>query len=181
MPFRKKEEKEKLKEAEKNTHHTQDSLGLDTSLPVKKKITSLFIAILSSVLVLLLVLFFLGIKIQFYVQDELQIKLEPLDKTVLVHRNQTENITFTLSPHSFPFCKTICAYELVDLRDNSILSNETSVFSSNERVQKTYLLNADSFGSGQLLFEFLVKCHNQKSFLCSTKEQEKIKTSFYIF
>ena len=74
------------------------------------------------ILLLFMTLFFLGVRINFLINDELSIRLEPLDKSILLHYNETTQLNFTIVNDNFMSCKSYCGYKLTDLSKNKIIS-----------------------------------------------------------
>lgn len=150
--------------------------------------------IISLILALFFIFFFLGIRINFLINDELRIGLTPLDKSILLHYNESTVLNFTITTKNSMFCKAYCEYKLTDLSNNRIISesNEkkekitdekitSKISNANEKTILNYDLTAALPGSGQILYSFEAKCNNIKSFLCSTDEQPRYKTSFITF
>src|SRR3989344_2009006 len=127
---------------------------------------------------LFIVLVFFGVKISFLITEELTILLTPLDKSIITTYDKPVNITFEFENKNSFFCESACSYEFVDIGHGKILDTNASILSSKTKVVREYLLMPSSYGSGQEIFLFRVSCHNVKSLVCSTDEQEYIKSSF---
>ncbi|MBI2136050.1 alpha/beta hydrolase [Candidatus Woesearchaeota archaeon] len=151
----------------------------------RKKVSYIIIVILLISLFILSVLFFLGIRINFLLNDELVIDLKPLDRSILLHYNETAVLNFTIMNKNFMFCKSYCEYKLTDLSKNIIIENTDKIPSrllkSKETLALSYDLTSTLPGSGQILYSFEARCNNIKSFLCNTDEQPRYKTSFITF
>ncbi len=152
---------------------------------IKQRLWLTISIVILIILIISAILFFLGIRINFLINDELRIDLTPLDKSILLHYNESTALNFTITTKNFMFCKAYCEYKLTDLSKNKIMpeSNKitSKITSANEKTALNYDLTADLPGSGQILYSFEAKCNNIRSFLCSTDETPRFKTSFITF
>ena len=152
---------------------------------IKQRLWLTISIVILIILIISAILFFLGIRINFLINDELRIDLTPLDKSILLHYNESTVLNFTITTKNFMFCKAYCEYKLNDLSKNKIMpeSNKITgkITSANEKTVLNYDLTADLPGSGQILYSFEAKCNNIRSFLCSTDETPRFKTSFITF
>src|SRR3989338_6485514 len=148
---------------------------------IKQRIWLTTAIIILAILIISAVLFFLGIRINFLLNDELVIELKPLDKSILLHYNETAILNFTAINKNFMFCNSYCEYKLTDLSKNKTISDTNKILSSKKTTVLSYDLTSTLPGSGQILYSFEARCNNIKSFLCSTDSQPRYKTSFITF
>ena len=150
----------------------------DKYLHIFRKKRFVIAAILSGSLIILITLVLLGININFLLNDELIIKLTPLDKSIITTHDQASNITFEFQNDNSYLCKSSCTYELIDISNNQILDNESFILPSKTRVIRSYNLLPSKKGSGQDIYSFQITCNNIASFFCGTQEKEYSKSSF---
>ncbi|MBN1646291.1 alpha/beta fold hydrolase, partial [Candidatus Woesearchaeota archaeon] len=131
--------------------------------------------------VLIILLVILNIQVRFILDEEIRINLEPLDKSITVLHNESENITFELSTENFAFCRSTCNYSFIDVSRNKTLDSGSIVLKSDEKFTKDYVLASTRSGSGQNLYNFQVVCNNIRSKTCRTEESKKFKTSLVTF
>ncbi|MEM3127218.1 MAG: alpha/beta fold hydrolase [Candidatus Woesearchaeota archaeon] len=138
------------------------------------KISAILIPIV--VALAFLILLFLGIQINFILNDELNIALEPRDSSFFT-RKEAINVNFTIKNNNYFLCKSECEYYLTDLRDNKEISSEKFEIDHAETKTKQFKLSPPKRGSGQAIYSFQLKCKNIKTFLCRTDSQPRYKTS----
>src|SRR3989344_3310529 len=146
----------------------------------KKKIQKhkiLFIGIVSF-LVILFFITLLGLRISFLINDDLTIRLTPLDKSIITTYDKASNLTFEFENDNSFLCKSSCNYEFFDLSKDKILDSESLILPSKSKVVRSYQIIPSNYGSGQDIYSFHVSCHNLKTILCTTDEKEHIKSSF---
>jgi len=146
----------------------------------KKKIQKhkiLFIGIVSF-LVILFFITLLGLRISFLINDDLTIRLTPLDKSIITTYDKASNLTFEFENDNSVFCKSSCNYEFFDLSKDKTLDSNSFTLPSKSKVVRSYQIIPSNYGSGQDIYSFQVSCHNIKTILCTTDEKEHIKSSF---
>lgn len=130
------------------------------------------------ILIAILILIFLGVKINFILNDELIIKLNPLDKNLLTIYGQEKNITFSFENYNNFLCNSKCSYRFIDISSNVTIDSEEFVLKSRSNVSRTYSLKPGTYGSGQEIYMFEVECVNIATFTCQTQGEPQIKSSF---
>ena len=120
----------------------------------------------------------LGIRINFIINDELSVKLEPLDENIVSTYDKVTNISFEFVNDNSFVCKSECSYEFIDLSNNKVLDSDTLVLNSKTKVVRNYNLTPSNYGSGQDIYSFQVTCNNIKNFVCTTDGKERYKSSF---
>src|SRR3989344_4645135 len=136
------------------------------------------IFLISVGVIVLILLIILGIRINFIINDELNIKLSPLDRNIITTYDKQNNITFEFINDNSFLCKSSCTYSFTDLSNNKIIEEGDLVLSSKSKVIKSYNLSPSNYGAGQEIFLFQVTCSNIKSVICGTDGQERYKSSF---
>jgi hypothetical protein len=148
---------------------------------IKERIILSAIIAIVLIVVLASISLFLGIRINFLINDELKINLVPLDKSILLHYNESTVLDFKVTNDNFMFCKSYCEYKLTDLSNNKIIHKSSSLLKSDETTALSYDLTSNLPGSGQIIYQFEARCNNIKSILCNTNEAARFKTSFITF
>ncbi|MBI2670771.1 alpha/beta fold hydrolase [Candidatus Woesearchaeota archaeon] len=162
MKDSKKESKKEQKEEKKHLNR-------------RKIIIFSLIALLVIVIVAIVAL---GIRINFILNDELIIRLTPLDKSIVTLYGQEKNVTFNFQNYNSLFCKSKCTYEFKDLSNNRLIDSETLTLKSRTNVTRSYNLLPSIYGPGQEIYSFEIRCNNLKTFFCTTEENEQFKSSF---
>ncbi|MEK6974133.1 MAG: alpha/beta fold hydrolase [Nanoarchaeota archaeon] len=142
----------------------------------KKRI--FFLLLVAFLLIFIAVILVLGVKINFVFNDELIIKLSPLDKSLVTLYGQEKNMTFNFRNDNSILCKTRCTYEFKDISSNKTIDTETLILKPRTNITRSYNLLPSIYGSGHEIYLFEVRCNNIKSLLCGTNEEEQIKSSF---
>src|SRR3989344_5711395 len=143
-----------------------------------KKRNRWIIFLISVGVIVLILLIILGIRINFIINDELNIKLSPLDRNIITTYDKQNNITFEFINDNSFLCKSSCTYSFTDLSNNKVLEEGDLVLRSKSKVVKSYNLTPSNYGAGQEIFLFQVTCNNIKSVVCGTDGQERFKSSF---
>src|SRR3989344_1432936 len=143
-----------------------------------KKRNRWIIFLISVGVIVLILLIILGIRINFIINDELNIKLSPLDRNIITTYDKQNNITFEFINDNSFLCKSSCTYSFTDLSNNKVLEEGDLVLRSKSKVVKSYNLTPSNYGAGQEIFLFQVTCNNIKSVVCGTDGPERFKSSF---
>ena len=143
-----------------------------------KKRRNIYFGILIFFFFLAIILVVLGIKVNFIINDELIIKLSPLDKNIITTYGVPKNITFSFQNYNNFLCKSQCSYSFVDLSNNGQIDNKTLILESKTNLNQTYTISPSLYGAGQEIYLFEVHCHNIKSLTCGTEQQEYFQSSF---
>ena len=144
----------------------------------RKSRTRILILIGVIVLVISVMIAILGLRVNFLINDELQIKLKPLDKNIISAYDQANNVTFEFMNDNSFLCKSECTYKLIDIGSNKVVDEQTLVLKSKSKVIEGYDITPSFYGSGQDIYSFQVSCHNINSFLCATDRKNRFKSSF---
>lgn len=143
----------------------------------RKKISLKIVGVI--VIIIVLFSFFLGIKINFILNDELLIQLDPLYISIDAHYSDVPVINFTIENKNFKLCSTFCEYELRDVRTNKVVHYSNKTFESDQTIVKKYSLPLNEIGAGQVVYLFDVVCSNIRTNICSASDmREKNKVSF---
>ncbi|MBS1266830.1 MAG: hypothetical protein MAG795_00799 [Candidatus Woesearchaeota archaeon] len=144
----------------------------------KPKINKKHLIIGIIAVVLIVVFVNLGIKINFLANDELHIRIEPLQTSFEVVNNQDFELNFTVQNNNFWFCKTECELKLYDPYKEEYIDTEKIELDSNSKVEKNYVINLKETKEGQRDFYFEVVCNNIKTQVCQTKEKKIYRSAF---
>ncbi len=131
-------------------------------------------------LIILVTLFFLGIRIKFILNDELNIKLNPLNAVYVSEGKLPVQVNFTIVNENFGQCRSLCEFTLTDLGNGSTLYSEKKNLEHNEKVRRNLSISLPSIGSGQRIFNFEAKCSNIKTLLCLTDQKPRFRSSIII-
>jgi len=143
---------------------------------IKKRKVPIFITIIFF-LIVIVVLLFLGIKINFAIKDELQITLEPQDIYIDNSHKTPFDLNFTIENGNFFFCEKRCSHVLKDVSAGEILDEDVVELQANQRVKIDYELEIENIGRGQKTYVFEIECKNIKSAVCTTGEGRRLKSS----
>ena len=121
--------------------------------------------------------FFFGIKISFIISDSPQIAFSPLQKSLHLSHEEKEVVEFKVANEN-NVCKIECEYRLIDYSRNRTLVKNSTIIDTNKVFSKQFLFNGDIPSSGQRVYNFQIACHNIKSLICDTKEEDIYKSSF---
>lgn len=145
---------------------------------IERNWKKIIIITLLTVLVLSSLLFITGLRIRFAFGDVLIVNLKPSEKSFNVANRQSQNITFLVSSENSRFCTASCNYVFYDRSNEELLHEGNMTLKRETIINKTYQINPPLYGSGQKIFNFDIQCVNLKSFLCSTTNYVKRKSSF---
>jgi hypothetical protein len=145
---------------------------------VKRK--KLFVRILLIILglIVIFVLFLLATGVHLTLNDELSIKLTPLDISLKSTERVPVPIDFSVETPNFYFCKTQCSYVFRKMSDNYTIDKSSFIIGSDEKMNKSYILYPENKGEGQIIYSFEIRCNNLKTALCRTEEEQMYKSSF---
>jgi len=129
------------------------------------------------VVVLFLVLFFVSTKIKFIFNDELNMRISPLQQSFSVGNRDTVVANITLFNSNFIQCRSQCKFTLTNLADESIIYTSNETVKHNEKLTKQFTIKMPGKGSGQLLYMFESECINLRSIVCLTNEDSHYKSS----
>lgn len=152
----------------------------DLKPDTKKRIRIGLIAIIVTVVLIIIGLFFLGIRVRFLLDDELNLDINPINPIVTAENDDTVNIIFSVKNDNFLQCKSSCEFKLLDLRNNSIIFSDMLKMNHNQIYEKEFSLKMPGTGSGQILFSFAAECRNLNSILCLTDSKKRIDSSLLI-
>ncbi len=110
------------------------SLQAVKELYKKHRRTVILSIIVLLVLLLMLSLLGLGIRINFLINDELIIKLSPIDKHILTQYNEKQNITFEFENDNSILCKSECSYQFISLANNTVIDEDSLQLSSKTKI-----------------------------------------------
>ena len=142
-----------------------------------KKIRTIFIISGVVLFILAFLIYVVGVKMRFYIGEELDTTIAPLDSSFSVIDGQSVDMTYTVENRNFPQCTTTCNITFTDVSSGKLLDQKTDVFSHQEIHSYSYNVTSPDHGSGQLLFLFEATCHNIRSGICFTDESQRYDSS----
>ncbi len=140
-----------------------------------KKYETLIVAIVALALIYALILF--NQKINFLLGNELIVYLQPPQKQFNMHYGELEQVYFNVSIDNAAYCSASCYYSFTDRSRNQQIDNNSFYISKGQHFANAYNLTVKRLGSGQDIYNFDVRCHSIRSFLCLTKGAEKARSS----
>ncbi|MFA6089498.1 MAG: hypothetical protein WC755_06545, partial [Candidatus Woesearchaeota archaeon] len=115
----------------------------------KRKRIFIISTIICVVVVILITILIFSQKVDFILNEELNLDITPNDIIKTVDNNEISEINFTIYNKNFARCNSICEFSLTDLRVGKIVSNETRTLEHQEKLIKYYNISLDAKGSGQ--------------------------------
>lgn len=139
-------------------------------------ISWLYIAI---VLLLLFIFFFviLGIHISFVLKDDLAVTLTPRFISQTVYNNESNTTTITLKADSTLQCKSVCTYNLTDLRTDRVELTGNTGPKHDQVIPISFTFQPPGTGSGQIIYRLDVSCYNEKTIICPSDQKPKHTSS----
>ena len=144
---------------------------------IAKKLSKKWMIVIgSSILIILFLSYFLGIKVNFLINDELNVLVDPKYQNIHAHNNETISVNFEIQNKNFASCKSSCILNFIDLETGSSISEEI-IFNHNQKLSQSYDITLPEFGTGIRYYEFSAECKNLKSLLCPTTGGSQFRTS----
>ncbi|MFC2134420.1 alpha/beta fold hydrolase [Bacteroidota bacterium] len=139
----------------------------------RNKIIKIIAIILSLLIFISLIFYFLGLKINFIIGNEMDVSLTPLEQSFNVLYTDSPEVEFSLDlDHPFT-CTAVCTSTLRDVSSDRVLFENKSI--GRDKIDFSFRLHNSFKGEGQALYNFRVACHNKKSNICSTEEKDFMK------
>lgn len=125
--------------------------------------------------VALAVLFLLfGTKLFLYVNflmgNDVIIKLSADKEHISIVHGEEQNVTFSASVTTNPFCRAVCASRFDDLSSGTAVDIDAFTLKPTQPVAHTYTINASRPGEGQDLYRFTMQCQSVRTAFCNTAE-----------
>lgn len=118
-------------------------------------------------------IFFLGVKIKFFLSDELHLDLSPLVSSVRSVNGEEVVLNFSLRNDNFPQCSTSCEFTFEDVGRDIVLSRERLVMQHHDVALRNFTVRAPMTGEGQTIYRFEAACRNQRTLLCQSDERDR--------
>ncbi len=144
---------------------------------IKKKI--IIVVLIVAVLLLLFAIYRIWLNVHFLITDDLNLILEPQDKSLSIHYEEKPNVSFSVDIDNSFFCNAYCSYEFRDLSTQS--TKDKGAFTSKgigKSFEKEFQLSVDRIGSGQKIYSFDVQCNNIRTWYCLTDEKKRKRSAF---
>ena len=139
----------------------------------------IFIIVIATLFSIYLIVVF-NQKINFLLGNELIVYLTPNQKSLNMHYGNASEIKFNISIENVAYCKASCSYSFTDRSANFVVDSDNFEIEKAQHFTKHYNISVKRLGSGQDIYNFDVKCHSIRSFLCLTKSPEKFRSSLII-
>ncbi len=128
-------------------------------------------------LLLFILIFFMSIKLHFFLSDEIDITLTPRHITRTVPNDEEITFNFTITNNNFRQCQARCMLSLINKSDGTTISDEEVVFQHGETLSRTYTIGPVYDGRGQDIFSFDVECRNIPTLVCLTSQKPQFATA----
>ncbi|MBI2664172.1 alpha/beta fold hydrolase [Candidatus Woesearchaeota archaeon] len=106
--------------------------------------------------------------LNFFAGNDIVVRLEAEKTHFELVRGTGQNVTFTSSVTTNPFCAARCVSEFADLSGNISLEEDSFYLKAGFPLVKSYSLKAAPYGSGQKLYRFSMECRSVSTALCHT-------------
>lgn len=130
-----------------------------------------------SIFLAIIILLSLGIKLHFLINNELSLTINPKSHSLYTINNEVSVINYTLENDNFFQCNTFCEFKVIDLNNSELLYNYSKILAHGEFTSEVFEISSPKKGEGQKIYNLKISCNNIKSFICSTNEDKKYKTS----
>ncbi len=125
-----------------------------------------------SVIVILTLIF--GTKLflyfNFFLGNDIIIKLESSEEYIEIEKGETKEISFKTQIITNPFCKSQCSSKLDALSNKSNINNESFEVRSSIPFEEKFNISSNNEGEGYELFRYSIKCNAIQTFFCHTKK-----------
>ena len=138
---------------------------------------ALYAALSISIIIGLLILLRLTLGVNFILGEEIVIRLEPEQTSLLLHHGERKNVTILFSAQSPVFCKARCSYVFLDKSKRMELDSENLTLLLGQKIERTYTLLASRTGRGQDIYSFEARCQNERTFLCPSSQKTTFRSS----
>ena len=120
-------------------------------------------------------LFLFGAKIALFINfmlgNDIVVKLESDKAHIFVQRPSSEDVSFTASVTTNPFCSASCSYIFEDISRGSVIDSASFSLKPASPLERKYDVSAGDLGSGVSLYRFSLECHAKRTVLCNTDER----------
>lgn len=132
-------------------------------------------------LIIITILFFTfntSIELNFLLNGDVTVSTNPSQINILTEKRYPQNISIDITTKNQIFCKAECSYEFKDFSENVILDQHNFTTKGKQVINFNQTIIPPPKGTGQLAYELIVECQNVDTFLCKTRAQKKITTTF---
>ncbi len=129
-------------------------------------------------LLTVLVVSWIGIKINFLARNELYISIEPHQQLINADYDKPIELNFTLKNRNFWFCPTYCQLALYNPYEEKLLAAENVSLSPNTEIYRSYNILLNTRGAGQRIYYFEAECNNKWTVLCQTDQKKYLGSCF---
>ncbi len=143
-----------------------------------KKYETAIVVIATFLIIYLLVVF--NQKINYILGNDLIVYLTPTQKSFTLNYGNKTAVDLEISIDNSANCRTSCHYSFIDQSKNQSLSDGSFDISKDEKIIKSFELEAKRRGSGQDIYNFELECRSKRSLLCLTSSPEKSRSSFVL-
>jgi hypothetical protein len=161
-----------IKSIEKDLRHAEKN--------IKKNWWKYFFILIISIVVLIFLLSFAGMRIRFVLRDALVIAVNPPEASFTIPNDQNQSVGFDIEVTNSRFCSANCSYALYDRSESVVLAQGEGILKGNSQFEKEFVLEPYRKGSGQKIFNFDLECQNIRSFLCASEGPVRRASSFIV-
>lgn len=141
-------------------------------MKVKKhhvKMTGIVTGIVSGAILLVILLSSAFLNLNFILGNDVLIDLKANKESFSLVHGQSDEVEFTASIKTNPFCDAYCSYTFTDISNNKIINEESFLLQAAMDHKQTFAITPDH-GTGSKLYRFNMKCLSNETFWCKTNE-----------
>lgn len=135
-------------------------------------------SVLATIIILFLILFIyaININVKLLFDTETHITLSPMTASYVSQNHKPISVDFDVDIKKLEICDIVCEHELIDSSQGVVVKN----FSERAINHKSYSyeLPVPSYGSGQVIYNYKVKCSTLDKPICPSKNKTYSKSSF---
>lgn len=155
---------------EQNKKHSENNKASKKSKGINKNKILIIIIIL---IIAIIAFIIIRAKVTFFMNDELVLQIEPLERSFSILNNESATANFTITNRNFVQCSSFCQIYFYDLKDKKLIYYKNSTLKHNAKMFLEYNLTAKRNGEGQDLYSLEISCNNIKSLVCFSDEKKR--------
>ena len=140
----------------------------------KKRTIIILISVITLFLLLLTTFGRLYLSLNVILGHDILIDLRVNHDYLSVLNNEQASLEFKTSVTSNPFCSAQCNYRFVDISNNEIIDEDSFMITTLIPIEKKYDVMTEK-GSGSKIYRFEISCSSERTFLCRTTEEERLR------
>jgi len=125
------------------------------------------------VIILAIILFIVFTKVSITFSNELNIVITPLQQSKAHINSDNAELVFEIENDNLVQCSTSCKFELYEPDNYTVTYSSIEKLSHGQKLKKSFGIQLPRKGSGQVMYTFKARCHNIKSLICLTNEEDR--------